>query len=300
MNVENMTEEELAVIRGDALPEETPEAESTNPVGETVDEVEETEQEQEQEPEQEPAEEELPKPLMMPKSRYDSVMARLREQERENQELKTQLEVSMRQAAPQTQAQQQQQSDAQSILNEIDRRLAAAIKDGDADVAAQLLGQSRHIQNQMLEQALAGTRDSASRTTIEQIKYDNLLAQAESAVAAINPDSDTFDEGLVTEISELADAFERQGKSPSVALERALDILKPPGWREAPKPVAEARKTNVQKNVRAAKSQPPRMQGGANSDTAGISSKVNIMKLSDAEFDKLTDEQLGALRGDFA
>lgn len=306
MDIENMTEEELAAVRGDNLPEEpkteepapveeakeTEETEGETPVEET------TEAETEETEEAEAQEEEPQRPLMMPKSRYDSVMARLREQERINQELQARL-----QQAPQQAPQQTPQPDVQQTLDEIDAKLAEAIKEGDADTAAKLMRESRVIQQQQLQQALQGTRQSASEATIQQIQYDNFLTRAEQAIPAINPDSDSFDEGLVTEIVELADAFERQGKSPVVALERALDYIKPEGWgapAPAPTPAPAPRKTDVKRNVDAAKAQPPRMETGGNSDAAGVSNKLDIMKLSDAEFEKLTEDELAKLRGDFA
>jgi hypothetical protein len=296
MDIENMTEEELATIRGDSIPEETPEVEEPAKVEEAP-EAEQTE-EVEAEPEQaEEGDEEPPKPLMMPKSRYDSVMARLREQERLNQELQAKLQQP--QQAPQQAP--QQQVDPNTRIDEIDAKLAEAIKDGDADLATKLMRESRMIQQQQIQHALVGTQQNASNATLQQIQYDNILGAAERAIPSINPDSDVYDEGLVTEIAEIADAFERQGKSPAVALERALDLIKPEGWGEAPAaPKPAPRKTDIKRNVEAAKSQPPRMETGGNSDAAGMGNKIDVMKLSESEFEKLTEDQLAKLRGDFA
>jgi hypothetical protein len=41
------------------------------------------------------------------------------------------------------------------------------------------------------------------------------------------------------------------------------------------------------------------MDSGANSDSAGIQSKIDVMKLSDEEFASLSEKQLAELRGDF-
>jgi hypothetical protein len=64
----------------------------------------------------------------------------------------------------------------------------------------------------------------------------------------------------------------------------------------------QKRATNVQKNVDAARKQPPTLDDavGADSDKSGLQSVVpDINKLSDEELSKLPKETLRRMRGDF-
>ena len=40
------------------------------------------------------------------------------------------------------------------------------------------------------------------------------------------------------------------------------------------------------------------MDEGDNSDTSGVGGKLNVMKLTDEEFENLSEEELAELRGD--
>jgi hypothetical protein len=167
--------------------------------------------------------------------------------------------------------------------------------------------QARALERSMFSQALnqvaTQTRTQANVETREQLRYDGLLAEVERLVPAVAPDSDSYDEGLVAEISELATAFEARGARAADALEKTLSYVFPQGWRpgaaapEAPAAPAKGR-TNVRKNAEAAKGLPPKLVAGESSDKAGITGKLDIMKLSDAELEKLSETQLAQLRGD--
>ena len=138
----------------------------------------------------------------------------------------------------------------------------------------------------------------------QQAEYDDLVNEVNGLIPEANPDNEeVFDQGFVIETMELAEGLEAKGYTPAAALEKALNYTRP-GWREpapdpAPAPSApEPRKTDVAKNLETAEKTPPRMDEGDNSDTGGIQGKLDITKLSDAEFEKLTEEQLAQLRGD--
>ncbi len=296
---DNMTEEQLSAARGDnAEPAAEPVVEpETPPELPPVDEPE-PEVKTEPEPEPEPEPEASPKNYMIPKSRYDAVMGRLRAAEAKLQEHpQVPVEAAAPSATPQPSVDDQ--------LAEIDTKYTQAIADGQYEQAAQLMGQARTIERQMFSQALsqvaANTKSQASVETREQLRYDTLLSEVERYIPQVAPDSETYDDGLVAEIGRLASALEKVGERPTDALEQALSYVFPAGWREPAtkaKAAPAARTTNVAKNAASAKSMPPKLSAGENSDKAGMAGKIDIMKLSDAELEKLTDTQLAALRGD--
>lgn len=323
IDYDNATEEELAALRGDNLEETQGESQDAPAVEEeaeppvvedkqapvTADEgADKTEPEVESEgesPAAAQAEEEEPPTFMIPKSRYDAVMARLREAEAKNQQPE----------AAQPVREQPQQDPVLARMAEIDAEVATAVQDGDGQKAASLMAESRELQNQMFQQQLAMTSQSTSAQAIEQVKYDTLVEQVERFVPAVNPDGDAYDEGMVLEVQELMEAFQAKGHASSEALIRALNYVSP-GWddpnaksetqskdegevdaaSETPKPAPK--KTEVAKNVADAKATPPVMDAGVNSDEAGIKGQLDVMKLPDEEFEKLTEAQLAEFRGD--
>ena len=315
IDYENATEEQLAELRGDNFegsaetpPETTGESESV-PEPETSKEVADpepkaddgsAETEAAAEAEETPPEPEKPatQDFMIPKSRYDAVMARLKEAEKREQAQPQQAPAPQPEVDPIT-----------ARLNEIDAEIATAVKDGDGDKAAQLMAESRNIQTRMFSEQLQQTSQQTSSAAIQQVQYDTLVEQVEYYLPETNPDSEAYDEGLVLEVQELMGAFEAKGYTSANALNAALGYVRP-GWnseqqqeeqpaaqQEPPPP--EPKKTDVKRNIEDAKAQPPKMEEGDNSDSAGLRGQIDVMKLSDSEFEKLTEKQLAELRGDY-
>ena len=293
---DSMTEDQLSTLRGDE-PQAAPEVETPAPEAEPVALPEAETPEPEEAPEAPAAPEPDPKPYMIPKSRYDAVMGRLRAAEAKLSER------PVAEAPPPPPPPPGPSIDER--LTELDVEYTKALADGQYEEAAKLMSQARALERSMFSQALnqvaTQTRTQANVETREQLRYDGLLAEVERLVPAVAPDSDSYDEGLVAEISELATAFEARGARAADALEKALNYVFPTGWRPTaattPAP-AKARTTDVRRNAEAAKSLPPKLTAGESSDKAGITGKLDIMKLSDAELEKLTETQLAQLRGD--
>ena len=244
--------------------------------------------------------------FMIPKSRYDSVMARLKEAEARNRE----------QDEADSKKQEDQIEPIDVRLAEIDKQIAEAVSNSEGEKAAELMAQSRELQAEMFSSQMQESSQTSSAQAIEQVRYDNLLATVERLVPEINPDSENYDTGLVIEVQDLKTAFEAKGNSSSNSLVRALNYVRP-GWdtpnetetentdqaddkqdEKAEETKPDAKKTDVEKNIKDAKATPPRMDEGDNSDTGGKGSEVDVMKLSDNEFEKLSEEQLSRLRGD--
>jgi len=104
---------------------------------------------------------------------------------------------------------------------------------------------------------------------------------------------DSYDADVDTEVAEMKMAFVARGYSYAEALSKAVGYV-----LGTPTQKAEARKTDVGKNVDTANRQPGRMKAGADNGANGMSKGINIMELSEKEFDNLTPEQLADLRGD--
>lgn len=299
---DNMTEEQLSALRGDS-----PAAPQPQPEPEPVPEPELPPAEPEAAPEPEPApvpEPEPDKPYMIPKSRYDTVRGQLRETQAKLQEMQAKLAqtASVPQPPPPPTPPQPNLVDE---IDALDAKATQAMADGQYEEAAKFMSQARRMERQMLGAALnqmaQQTSAKANSETREQLRYESLVAEVERCVPQVAPDSDAYDEGLVAEISHLANAFENVGNARTDALEKAMSYVFPQGWRSVKQAAAitpQTRATDVAKNLAAAKAIPPKMVAGENSDKAGMTAKIDIMKLSDAELEKLTEDQLARLRGD--
>lgn len=320
IDFDNATEAELAAARGDYISEETEaQVEDPTPVEEaTTDDAPTAEASSEgtsdeevrggaegTDAEPEAQAEQTTETFMIPKSRYDAVMGRLKEAEARLNAQRQQPTV-----APMQQMEQDEGSNYEQRLADIDAQIAEAVKDSDGEKAAQLMRESRSIQNEMLQAQLSQAQSTTSSATIEQIRYDTLVDQIEAILPEVNPDSPQYDAGMVMEVQDLSEAFQARGLSASQALTKALNYVKPdwrsprPAQTEAttasdPSPAPQRRATNVKQNLSDARSQPPSMTTGENSDSAGLKSKLDVMKMSDDEFNKLTPDQLAELRGDF-
>ncbi|MCP4210879.1 MAG: hypothetical protein GY764_05310 [Halieaceae bacterium] len=300
-NFDDMTEEQLAEERGDNYNPEAEDAqpEAEAPEAETEDnapaaEGDAAEGEQEAEAEADPAPQ---RPMMLPKSRYDSMKGRM---DRENERLREELEQMRQGAQQQTEQQQAERPTLDSQLAEMDAGIAKAMADGDHEQAAQLMNSARRMERQAFQEALQHTSQNTSTQAQQSMEYDMFIDQLEASRPELNAESEQFDEALSNEVVDLMQAFAARGDAtPKQALERALAYTYPEGWREQPAPAAAAaRSTDVGKNIETAQSQPPRMDAGVTSDKAGMGEEIDIMALSDEEFDKLTDEQLARMRGD--
>jgi hypothetical protein len=163
-----------------------------------------------------------------------------------------------------------------------------------------------------LQRQLDGMRDQASRAESEYMaaqaalraqqtaEYNAVVDQAELLDPRLDPQADEYDEDLMDEVSDLTQAFEARGLDAATALKRSLkavlgkDIFKKAPAAETAK--ATSKKTDVGKNINAAKKTPP--------ETTERPERPNdisdVGKLSDDEWEKLPEATRQRLRGDFA
>ncbi len=315
-NFDDMTEDQLAEARGDnydpdkageaqAEPEgsEAPEDQAAGESGGEGEAA--TDQDadtgDEQEGDDAPA-----RPIMMPKTRYDAMKGRMQQElDAMRQELETLRKGGDRQAQPQQQAAEPQPS-LDDRLAELDTKIAQAMADGDHEAAAKAMHQARLLERQQFQSELKDTSTSTRTEAQRAMEYDMFIEKVETVRPELNPDSESYDEAVSTEVVDLMQAFMSRGSSPKQSLEKALNYVYPQGWDKAEESVPAApaaekpspRRTDVQRNVDTAKAQAPRPTAGSTSDSAGMGEEIDVMALSDEEFDKLTEEQLARMRGD--
>lgn len=250
--------------------------------------------------------------VMIPKHRYDTA-ARLR-REAEERARRLEAEVASLKAArpadapapaPAGAAQPSAIEQLEEQIADLDREIAKAAADGETDRQVELMGKARKLDRQLvsaqLEASVAERIQSIGPATIEDLRYDEMVAAAEHEHPEINPDAENYDEAKAAEVIELKDAFEARGARATAALEKALRYVF--GEREAKptKPVGEGRKPDLRKAADAANKLPPDITAtGLDGDRAGKTTVMpTVEKLSDADFAALPQETLRRLRGDF-
>lgn len=141
----------------------------------------------------------------------------------------------------------------------------------------------------------------AARETMQQVElraYNTMVRELEALDPRFDPDHDDFDEELLDDVSELVESYEAKGMLATDALRKACKIMlredvfsKRPSLKRAPKPAqkAAARKTDVERNLRTAKRQPPEEPGARSERAAELPDMATI---SEADFDALPESTL--------
>lgn len=288
-----MSEEDEVVDRGDEIIEEkaTDEEVDTEVSEETS-----AKAEEEEEVTDDDYEEEEKEP-MLPKSRYDSVAAKNRELEARIAEMEAAGQKKEAAAAREEQA-----SDLESTIAELDKQYAEAVKDGDDEAMTRIRQEQRNAERELFRAEMQQTGEQSAEQAREQVRLDLTIDAIEENYEALNPDSDSFDQDLVDEITDLRVGFENTGKySPTQALIKAVKTLVPEVPKATEKAVEKAADTkNLKKKVDAAKRQPPDLDNvGEQGNATGKSDHMpDPTQMSEEDWDALPESTLKQMRGD--
>lgn len=183
----------------------------------------------------------------------------------------------------------------------------AAVLDGDEAKAQATLEQIlTEFGDRVVNQALAQSRDVAEGTYSRNQEL-NQLREAAAEVMEQYPEFDQnsadVDIGLTEEVLALRDTLIDRGEKPAAALRRAAKLvalengLQPRGKSaDLSKPPVGSKPKDVTRQIARASQTPGRLKGeGAKNKE----SRIDILKLSDEQFGKLSREALAKARGDF-
>jgi hypothetical protein len=206
---------------------------------------------------------------------------------------------------------------AEERIMGLEKEYAKFLADGEVDKAAGLMSQIRNLERQVVEAKSDMKIAAAEARATERARYNIALERIEQAYPELNPDADEYDEELMNDIVDLKASYEnRRGMTPTAAMqkavdkmlgartkaqEKAIDTTPRVNDKDVAKEVREERKkAAVTKTVAAVGKQPPNTSKvGLDSDKAGGSmTPKDVMRLSQDDFGKLTDEMLAKLRGD--
>lgn len=194
----------------------------------------------------------------------------------------------------------------------LEKEYATALVDGEIDKATAIMVEIRKAERDMSEAKSDMKIEAAEARATERARYNVTLERIEASYPTLNPDHEDFNAELMGEVAELKSAYESRGRTPTAALQKAVDLLIGAETakqkdattvtpRVAEKDVAAERKAAaVTKTVAAVNKTPPSANRvGLDSDKLGGDLSANdVVKMDQDDFAKLSDSALAKMRGD--
>jgi hypothetical protein len=274
-------------------PEETTaeEPESGEKVQESGQTDDKTWQEAEEEPEEPVLEDKKGEPKI-PKARFDEVNERRKAAERRLAQLEKEKEAFDPFKA------------VDFDFDDAEKRYMEAVLDGESDKALQIRKEIRAAEFSVAQANAQRTAEQNRALTHAEIQLKSAISEIENEIPQLRVGSEVYDAELTAEVLDLFEGFKTRGYDADVALRKAANYVASYNGLGAvaetsPEPVAELRKAKssttpdqTRKKLEVAGKQPP--SPTVRNDERG----VDVMSLSESEFDKLGKDQLARLRGD--
>lgn len=190
-------------------------------------------------------------------------------------------------------------------LEELYVKVEEARADGDVVTAAATQRKLDALNRDLIKRESVAASQKMTAQMQADAQHDAMVDILEERYPQLSKASETFDADLVSELNFQVTAYERMGMSAPAALRKAVKIM----LREDPfapadkaakveeaKPAVPAKKTpDIKQAIDLNKRQPPdASNAGVNKDDQ----KINVMTLSEEEFEKLPESKKRQLRGD--
>lgn len=309
-------EEDEVVDRGDNFDELQEEEETSE---EEVDEEEDEEDPEEEEEdsesegdedEDEEEDEDDEEEPRIPRSRLNQVIEQ-REAERERAEwLEDQLAslIELQKQNLQNQIPKEEPKPKLNVRAKI-KEAQEALLEGDLEKNAEILLEIEEARMAEITEAVKGARESATKeakteatASLEDARFERVIDKATQDFAFLDDESDDYDESAVKLVNSVMAGKVAMGTAKSTALKEALSEVTPMfvQKREAPKETLGKKRTTAarRKAAKASQQQPPETRRAAKGKAARDLDKIDITKMSEAEYNKLTLRERKALRGD--
>lgn len=250
-----------------------------------------------------------------PKGGKKSANERIQELIRRNKEREAdyQRQIAELQKATSASKTTENLEQAESQLSAMEEKYAQLLLDGSAKEAAAVRQQMRQMERAISIAEARQEAASAKDAVKAELAYDATVSQIETRYPALNPDAEEFDGELAQEVIELHTALVGRGLAPATAIQRAVKYVMAERGETAvaaddkgdvvdPKVVGLKRTLDTKnRNAAAARAQPPNaVKIGADSSVLGGDiSENSVLKMSQDDFSKLSDDALAKMRGDF-
>lgn len=253
---------------------------------------------EEKEGEEKEGEEKKERAKYIPRARFDKALEKAK-----SREAALQQQIAELQAGKQTAKQTEDLQYIRAEIDELQDKYEDLLLDGKKAEAKALRTQIRAKEEALIDYKSSVTSQAAREQTIEQLKYEQALAKAETDYPELNPDHDDFSPEITEEVADLVESFLARGYRRQSALERAVRYVLGTSREKATdreEAKLERDKAARQKAADANTKQPQSMAKiGVDSDKAGKSERgPDVLRMSQEQFAKLDEETKAKLRGD--
>jgi len=290
---DDLTEEELAALRGDIFEEEE---ESEEDVEEEEDSEEGTEEEEQ---ENEESEEDSVK--------EDPRLTRLIEQIEASKERNSWLEEQLSKLiSKETRIPEKEVEVVKYDFEAKEEEYVNLIIEGEITKATKLRSQIDAARTAQILSAIKGEAEAAKKTSVEEAKalietdrFSKTVETLEDKYPFLNPNSKQYNEEAVDTANSLMHTFISKGLSKSEAIKKAVARVVPLYIKEeeVKKTFKDDRKKIAGKVAADAATRQPAHKTGVKGESVKVTSKP-LHKMTDKEFASLTQAELRALRGD--
>lgn len=257
--------------------------------------------EEKAEREKEEAEAAKIKNVRIPKHRVDEMRAKdaANARAREDQLVK---EIEQLKAGRQRADTQESVRGHRAKIEELQDKYEEALADGKIDEARAFRKQIDPLRDELFEVQTNAKANAARNATIEELTFNNQLSVVEKDYPILNPDHIDRDAAKIEEVADMMNAFIAAGTSRVEAMLKAVKYVVGVAKTAAPSAPADKRAEEARRRAADADKRQPASIGniGANSDKHGTGDPlaVDVVRMSQKQFDKVDDASLARLRGD--
>lgn len=240
---------------------------------------------------------------MIPKDRLDQELAKRRQLENRLKELEDQAKTTQTPAPH-----------AEFDFDDAETKYMNAVLDGETEKAKQIRAEIRQMERAQLQAEMQQSMQETSQRTQAQIRLDSAVQEVVSQYPQLDINGEAPDQSLIDETNELMSGFLNAGYDPVDALKKAVGyttaslgvnmdvnekaVIPDSKTRDlSAEKSAKRLQEGAEKREKATTQQPPKLSG--ESQRSRDDNVVDIFKMSDKDWNNLSDEQLRKLRGDF-
>lgn len=246
------------------------------------------------------------KSAKIPKYRLDQVLNQRNELRERNAWLEKQLEKLIEKPATSTDSKKEEVPSFD--FDSAEEEYATLLIEGEISKASKLRNKIESERQKEIQRLIADIKQDSikeakeeSNSAIEAERFSNLVSKYEAKYPFLDADSDSYNEEAIETVNALMAGYVASGKSKTEALKLAINKVTPMyEQEESPKKRETLGKKraveSIKKAAKASNSQPPKTRSVS---TSSIDKDViDITKMSDRDFNKLTEKEKRLLRGD--
>lgn len=199
----------------------------------------------------------------------------------------------------------------ESEVDALQDKYDEALIDGERDVARGLAKQLRAKERELGDKKTSIAVSIARAEAIESTRFDMARERIEQAYTVLQPGHEDYDQKVMNEVLELTRLYQAGGYTATDAMQKAVRKelgassvtqqqaaeVKP---RVTDEHLTDKRKENAVDKALKTKQPPSTEKVGLDNDKLGRKHTAkDVLRMSDKEFDALSDEELAKLGGDF-